>query len=362
MSIVEESGLAGRAPPRDVQWGDMDKRRFFVEGTGLFSAIMTALYPISVIKTRQMAAVAQPGGKRNIGIASITLDLARSEGIRGFYKGYPITFLAQIPSRVIYLSTLEFVKAHVTAPLDAALDPAAAASAASFLAGGTASLAAQTVIVPMDVISQRQMIQGPASKGAQAGGAGGAMPGGHAVYRSAAHAARVIVREEGVRGLYRGFVTSLATYVPSSAVWWGLYGFYNKLAWRGIAWRQEQIGLPPVADERTPAAIAASSADGSTLGQRDWVTVAVQMGSGVAAGLTSGLVMTPVDCVKTRLQVLRPLPGERPPTFVSVARDLWTQEGVRGFYRGVFARMASASLFGTAMVSAYEYLKDRSAS
>lgn len=35
---------------------------------------------------------------------------------------------------------------------------------------------------------------------------------------------RCIVREEGVAGLYRGFGISVASTVPTSAVWWGSYG------------------------------------------------------------------------------------------------------------------------------------------
>jgi len=35
---------------------------------------------------------------------------------------------------------------------------------------------------------------------------------------------RDILKEEGIVGFYRGFGASLATFVPSSAIWWGSYG------------------------------------------------------------------------------------------------------------------------------------------
>lgn len=41
---------------------------------------------------------------------------------------------------------------------------------------------------------------------------------------SAVQIVRVILKEEGVMGLYRGFGASIITYVPSSAIWWGCYG------------------------------------------------------------------------------------------------------------------------------------------
>lgn len=46
--------------------------------------------------------------------------------------------------------------------------------------------------------------------------------------------ARHIVRSEGVMGLYRGFGASIVTFVPSSALWWGSYGFYQRLIWQQV--------------------------------------------------------------------------------------------------------------------------------
>lgn len=48
---------------------------------------------------------------------------------------------------------------------------------------------------------------------------------------SGLHIARDILKTEGVVGFYRGFGASVATLVPSSAVWWGAYGAYQKLLW-----------------------------------------------------------------------------------------------------------------------------------
>lgn len=38
--------------------------------------------------------------------------------------------------------------------------------------------------------------------------------------------------------MYRGFGLSVLTFVPSSALWWGAYGGYQKLVWQQIdKWR-----------------------------------------------------------------------------------------------------------------------------
>ena len=41
-------------------------------------------------------------------------------------------------------------------------------------------------------------------------------------------------RTEGLVGLYRGFGASVATFVPSSGIWWGSYGAYQKFLWQQL--------------------------------------------------------------------------------------------------------------------------------
>ena len=53
--------------------------------------------------------------------------------------------------------------------------------------------------------------------------------------------ARHIVRAEGVLGLYRGFGASIVTFVPSSALWWGSYGFYQRLIWQQVGFAQAGV-------------------------------------------------------------------------------------------------------------------------
>lgn len=46
--------------------------------------------------------------------------------------------------------------------------------------------------------------------------------------------ARHVIATEGVLGLYRGFGMSIATFVPSSGIWWGSYGAFQKLVWHQV--------------------------------------------------------------------------------------------------------------------------------
>lgn len=45
------------------------------------------------------------------------------------------------------------------------------------------------------------------------------------------------------------------------------------------------------------------------------------------------------------------------PTWSHLLRELLQEEGMRGLMRGVAPRMASSAMWGTCMVSVYEFLK-----
>lgn len=70
------------------------------------------------------------------------------------------------------------------------------------------------MVVPLDIVSQKMMIDG---QGVDVHKTRERRRGFMAVTKS-------IYRAEGVRGFYRGYLPSIATYAPSSSIWWGSYG------------------------------------------------------------------------------------------------------------------------------------------
>ena len=74
----------------------------------------------------------------------------------------------------------------------------AASAAASATGDVSATVAAQVVWTPIDVVSQN------------------------------------ILLVDGVCGLYRGLGVSVLTYAPSSAVWWASYATAHRLLWRTV--------------------------------------------------------------------------------------------------------------------------------
>uniref|UniRef100_A0A7S3ENF5 Solute carrier family 25 member 44 n=1 Tax=Rhodosorus marinus TaxID=101924 RepID=A0A7S3ENF5_9RHOD len=276
----------------DVDWEALDKAKFFTSGLFLFSGATTLLYPLSVIKTRQMV-LDDPSGHRTglRGSYYTSKTILQTNGILGFYRGIGTVIFGAIPARVLYLSTLEAAKSSIGKIIEGIglSSDAAAAGMTSFLAGGVASLSSQAIVVPVDVVSQRLMV----STRAQGKTHGGLQE------------VRKLLAADGFKGLYRGFGISLMTYVPSSAVWWSAYAAYKEIFFQSVFGPKGSSRRENVGDESQPNSVNNESPSNESNGLQPKGTsiLALQTLSALCAGLTSGFLTNPLDVVKTRLQV-----------------------------------------------------------
>lgn len=309
--------------PADVDWHMLEKSKFFALGAALFSGVSATLYPVVVLKTRQQVMAA------NQSCTSLALNILRKEGVPGLYKGFSTSLMGTIPARALYMSTLEITKSNVSklATEVGGLSQPAAAAVANAAAGLTASVAAQLVWTPIDVVSQRLMVQG---------GQGGLATN----YRGGIDAFRTIVRLDGVQGLYRGFGMSVLTYAPSNALWWASYCVTQRSLWMSLGYRGK---------------------DGELCVPSSAMLVGVQGVSAACAGGVAALLTTPFDTVKTRLQVLETDAGGRRSTVRQTLAALAKEGGWKAFYRGLAPRWASMSMSATIMITTYEFLKRLSA-
>ncbi|KAF3788289.1 Solute carrier family 25 member 44 [Nymphaea thermarum] len=309
----------------EINWDRLDKTKFYVVGAGLFTGITVALYPVSVVKTRLQVAP-KDAVERNA--LSVVRSILKTEGIPGLYRGFGIVITGAIPARIIFLTSLETTKAatlklteqfNLSEPTQAAI--------ANGVAGLTSSLLSQAVFVPLDVVSQKLMVQGYS---------------GNMRYSGGLDVARRILKSDGFRGLYRGFGLSIMTYSPSSAVWWASYGSSQRYIWRdadGYLLLSRLLGY---------------AADNKELAPKQWEIVLVQATGGIIAGATASFVTTPLDTIKTRRQVME---VEKRETTRQAIRRLIAEDGWKGLYRGLGPRFISMSAWGTSMILAYEYLK-----
>ncbi|KAI3867418.1 hypothetical protein MKW98_017527 [Papaver atlanticum] len=300
----------------EINWDKLDKRKFYVVGAGLFTGVTVALYPVSVVKTRLQVATKDSVEKSAF---SVVRGLLKSEGVPGLYRGFGTVITGAIPARVIFMTSLETTKAAAFKMIEPfKFSEPTQAAIANGLAGMTSSLFSQAVFVPIDVVSQKLMVQGYS---------------GHAKYSGGLDVARKLVKADGIRGLYRGFGLSVMTYSPSSAVWWASYGSSQRVIWRSLGYGTDQ---------------------NKALVPDPWTVVLVQASGGIVAGSVASCITTPLDTIKTRLQVLG---HEKRETAGQVVRKLIAEDGWKGFYRGLGPRFVSMSAWGTSMILAYEYLK-----
>ncbi|WZZ05918.1 hypothetical protein YC2023_091839 [Brassica napus] len=312
--------------PADINWEMLDKSKFFVLGAALFSGVSGALYPAVLMKTRQQVCRSQGSCIKG------AFTLVRHEGLKGLYRGFGTSLMGTIPARALYMTALEVTKSNVgSAALSLGFTEAKASAAANAVGGLTAAMTAQLVWTPVDVVSQRLMVQG--SSGLRC-----------CNYVNGFDAFRKIVRADGVKGLYRGFGISILTYAPSNAVWWASYSVAQSMVWGGIGCYVCKKG----------------EENGNTVKPDSKTVMAVQGVSAAVAGSVSALITMPLDTIKTRLQVLD---GEdkRGPSIGQTVRNLVREGGWTACYRGLGPRCASMSMSATTMITTYEFLKRLSA-
>ncbi|KAF8393571.1 hypothetical protein HHK36_021815 [Tetracentron sinense] len=338
LSAAEEESAPEIRLPADIDWQMLDKSKFFFLGAALFSGVSATLYPVVVLKTRQQVCQTQVSCMRT------AFGIVRHEGIRGLYRGFGTSLMGTIPARALYMTALEVTKSNVgTATIRLGFPEPTAAAIANAAAGLSAAMAAQLVWTPIDVVSQRLMVQGNNNPN---------IPNSSPCkYRGGIDAFRKILSSDGPRGLYRGFGMSILTYAPSNAVWWASYSVAQRFVWGGFGCyfcKKEN-------ESKENSSSSCFEPDSKTV-------MAVQGLSAAMAGGVSALITMPLDTIKTRLQVLDGEEnGRRPPTIGQTVRNLVKEGGWAACYRGLGPRWASMSMSATTMITTYEFLKRLSA-
>lgn len=331
LRTAEEESAKEIHIPAEIDWEMLDKSKFFLLGAALFSGVSATLYPVVVLKTRQQVAQSQ------VSCIKTAFSIVRHEGFRALYRGFGTSLMGTIPARTLYMAALEITKSNVgTATVRLGFSDSTAAAIANAVAGLSAAMAAQLVWTPVDVVSQRLMVQGRVNPNSKFPSASSCK------YNNGYDAFRKILHTDGPRGLYRGFGISILTYAPSNAVWWASYSVAQRMVWSGVGCYR-----------------CKSNENGVDIYRPDSKTImAVQGASAAMAGGMTALITMPLDTVKTRLQVLDGDDnGRRGPTIGQTVRNLVKEGGWMACYRGLGPRWASMSISATTMITTYEFLK-----
>lgn len=193
----------------------------------------------------------------------------------------------------------------------------------AFIAGGIAACGAVTATHPFETVKIRMQLQGELqSKGHQP----------HH-YRGPLHGVRVIVKNEGVRGIYRGLGTA---YIYQILLNGCRLGFYDPMR-KGLA------------------TLFLKNEKAQNLG--------INMFCGALSGILGAAAGSPFFLVKTRLQSYSPfLPvgtQHRYRNAVDGLSQIYRAEGVGGLYRGIGAAMIRTGFGSSVQLPTYFFAKRR---
>ncbi|KAL6303917.1 S-adenosylmethionine transporter [Sparassis latifolia] len=240
-------------------------------------------FPIDTIKTRLQS----------------SKGFLRAGGFRGIYKGVGSVVVGSAPGAALFFCTYDTLKQ--TLPFSPDLAPLIHLVSASI--GETAACA---VRVPTEVIKTRTQTS---TYGKMA---------------SSLDAAKRVLADEGLRGFYRGFGSTIMREIPFTSIQFPLYELLKLRL-------SSSLGRRPL--HAYEAAVCGSFA------------------GGVAAALT-----TPLDVLKTRVMLdLRDTSKEKLPSLTARFKQIYLTEGVSALFAGVVPRTLWISAGGAVFLGAYEW-------
>lgn len=226
------------------------------------------------------------------GIYDCVLKTYTHEGFHGFFKGMAFPALSIAVSNAVSFGSYSNALGYLTQSHHRTSQPPLTAV---FLAGCFSGASQLLVAAPIDLVKVRLQNQTEKRSGV------------HMKYRGPIHCVAVILREDGLRGLFRGFWALALRDIPC----FGLYFLPYELTCRMLSEKGKQPG-----------------------------TFAVLMGGGVA-GVVTWSCATPMDVMKARLQMSgaggRVYNGVLHCITVSVR-----EEGIRVFFKGLLLNSVRA--------------------
>ncbi|KAJ2707286.1 mitochondrial aspartate-glutamate transporter agc1, partial [Coemansia spiralis] len=287
-------------------------------GNGALAGVtgVSVIFPLDMVKTRLQNQKPVHGKLPYAGAVDCFRKIVRGEGVRGLYRGLVPNLAGVTPEKALKLAVNDIMRGVLAQRAGTA--PEALPVAYGALAGATAGLCQVIATNPMEIVKIQMQVAATHTVSATAGAPGGTAAA--AIGAPGGVTAMGIVRELGLRGLYKGTAATLLRDVPFSLLFFPLQALFAQQAHRRM-----------YGGDGKPA------------------TLCVLAGS-TAAGVIAASVVTPADVIKTRLQSSsQPSPPYR--GLVDCASRILQTEGPRAFFKGTVPRcLTTAPLFGIALM------------
>lgn len=276
----------------------------------IFSFFLIALDTIKV--RMQLSRRGKASGEKPRGFLATGAYIVRRETPLGLYKGLGAVVAGIVPKMAIRFMSFEYYKASLADRKTGITSPQGV-----FLAGlGAGTTEAVAVVNPMEVVKIRLQAQQHSL----------ADPLEVPRYRNAAHALYTIIREEGFFTLYRGVALTAARQATNQAANFTAYQELKSLAQR----LQDTKELP------------------------SYETALI----GLISGALGPFSNAPIDTIKTRIQRASKVEGETAISrVVKVASEMFAQEGVSAFWKGITPRVARVAPGQAVVFTIYEKVK-----
>ncbi|KAH9042796.1 mitochondrial carrier [Lactarius pseudohatsudake] len=270
--------------------------------------------PLDTIKVRmQLSKSGRLPGSKPRGFLATGAMIVRRETPLALYKGLGAVLSGIVPKMGIRFASFETYKRWLADP-----ETGHTAVGSIFLAGlGAGTTEAVLVVNPMEVVKIRLQAQMHSL----------ADPLETPQYRNAGHAVYKIVREEGFSVLYRGVTLTALRQATNQGANFTAYQELKKFAHNQ---QPELTDLPTYQ----------------------------HMIIGLISGAMGPFSNAPIDTIKTRLQKSSfPTDMSAISRITSIASDMWRQEGVHSFYKGITPRVLRVAPGQAVVFAVYERVR-----
>lgn len=323
----------------DIKWSMINKKKFYPMTVANMFLIRSFLYPLTLVRTRLQV---QTSGELYKGTFHALRTISRYEGYSAFYKGFWVNS-AQVFPHILYITSYEKIRQQVSLLTSNVY-------VIAFAGGGGSSIVAQSLSVPIDVLSQHMQLVGqrganpksatsttstlnpssivnvnvnPEKKGLERIRVPEKMANTSSNYNIVKYLCKIIYKNEGLKGFYRGYLMSTTVVSLNSSLWWPFYYFY-------------QSKLRFLFSDHIP-------------------TIFIQCLCGPISSLSANVITNPLDVMRTRMQLTK----KKEPAS-KVLKILWKQERWNLFYKGLTARLSYSCFYSFFIILGYETVKKAS--